>query len=60
MSLRDRSSVSPQTQQERAASFFKTQHIGETISGLSFSPLFSGALLANSVYLVYSMVLSVN
>ncbi|HEX7158597.1 MAG TPA: hypothetical protein VF214_06270 [Edaphobacter sp.] len=59
MSLRDRSSAPPQSQHDRAASFFETHPIGEIIRGLFLSSVL-WALLAISVYLVYSVVLSSN
>ena len=59
MSLRNRSSVQRQADHSRAASFFETHPVGEIIRGLFLSSAL-WALLAISVYLVYSMVLSSN
>lgn len=59
MSLRDRASVSPRTQHDRASSFFEAHPVGEIIRGLFLSSVL-WALLAISVYLVYSMVLRSN
>jgi len=60
MQLRDRSTApAPQMHQDGAASFFDAHPVAEIIRGLVLSSVL-WVLLALAVYLVYSMVLSVN